>query len=316
MTGLLAGAAYPGSRPFPFWRTFYDFAPLRRARDGAPEALRATAVLLDLDGTITDSAPAITSAIAETLAAFGYPPETPEQLLRHVGPPHPRRPARVRRRARGGPRAHGPALPRALRPAHARRRALPPACPSSDEDYGLLYMLVDGGNGVGNSNPQDLATPHGKIFRIDPLGDDSENGQYGVPGTNPFVDTPGALGEIYAVGMRDPHRISWDPQGDNRMFLGHIGEWQVESIYEVRAGDNFGWSEREGPFLAENRQIYPLPANDDEFGFTYPVAAYDHNRDPARGARRCRRRRAVTRASRSAATTSTGSAADSSMVSR
>ncbi|WP_043500405.1 HAD hydrolase-like protein [Georgenia sp. SUBG003] len=53
----------------------------------APEALRATAVLLDLDGTITDSAPAITSAIAETLAAFGYPPETPEQLLRHVGPP-------------------------------------------------------------------------------------------------------------------------------------------------------------------------------------------------------------------------------------
>ncbi|WP_418606515.1 Fic family protein [Georgenia sp. SUBG003] len=35
-----------------------------------------------------------------------------------------------------------------------------------------------------------------------------------------------------------------------------------------------------GPFLAENRQIYPLPANDDEFGFTYPVAAYDHNRDP------------------------------------
>ena len=53
----------------------------------APATLHATAVLLDLDGTITDSAPAITSAIAETLAAFGYPPETPEQLLRHVGPP-------------------------------------------------------------------------------------------------------------------------------------------------------------------------------------------------------------------------------------
>jgi len=156
-----------------------------------------------------------------------------------------------------------------------------PTANPGDEDYGLLYLLVgDGGNGVGNGNPQDLATPHGKIFRIDPLGNDSANGQYGIPGSNPFVDTPGALGEIYAVGMRDPHRISWDPQGDHRMFLGHIGEWQVESIYEVRAGDNFGWSEREGPFLAKNRQIFPLPENDDDFGFTYPVAAYDHNRDP------------------------------------
>ncbi|PFG38261.1 phosphoglycolate phosphatase [Georgenia soli] len=61
----------------------YSAAPVTEA----PEALRATSVLFDLDGTITDSAPAITSAIAETLAAFGYPPETPEQLLRHVGPP-------------------------------------------------------------------------------------------------------------------------------------------------------------------------------------------------------------------------------------
>jgi phosphoglycolate phosphatase len=46
-----------------------------------------TAVLLDLDGTITDSAGAITGCIAESLAAFGYPEQTPEQLLRFVGPP-------------------------------------------------------------------------------------------------------------------------------------------------------------------------------------------------------------------------------------
>ncbi|WP_222928743.1 PQQ-dependent sugar dehydrogenase [Georgenia faecalis] len=149
-----------------------------------------------------------------------------------------------------------------------------------EADYGMLYVLVgDGGNGVGNNNPQNLATPQGKIFRIDPMGDNSGNGEYGIPADNPFVGTPGALGEIYAVGMRDPHRISWDTE-TGKMYLGHIGEWQVESIYEVQAGDNFGWSVREGPFLAENRQIYPLPANDAEFDFTYPVAAYDHNRDP------------------------------------
>ncbi|MEE6272115.1 PQQ-dependent sugar dehydrogenase [Georgenia wangjunii] len=150
-----------------------------------------------------------------------------------------------------------------------------------DPDYGNLYILVgDGGNGVGNNNPQNLATPQGKIFRIDPMGDNSGNGEYGIPADNPFVSTAGALGEIYAVGMRDPHRISWDTE-TGKMYLGHIGEWQVESIYEVQAGDNFGWSLREGPFRAENRQIYPLPANDaEEFDFTYPVAAYDHNRDP------------------------------------
>ncbi|MCB7137939.1 PQQ-dependent sugar dehydrogenase [Cellulosimicrobium marinum] len=159
--------------------------------------------------------------------------------------------------------------------------AFNPTVEPGDPDHGMLYVLVgDGGNGVGNGNPQDLSTPQGKIFRIDPTGDDSANGQYGIPADNPFVGTPGALGEIYAVGMRDPHRISWDPEGDHAMYLGHIGEWQVESVYEVEAGDNFGWSEREGPFLAENRQIFPLPEDDAENGFTYPVAAYDHNRDP------------------------------------
>src|SRR5690606_19588745 len=86
--------------------------------------------------------------------------------------------------------------------------------------------------------------------------------------------------EIYALGLRDPHRISWDTGGGHAMYLGHIGEWQVESVYEVRPGDNFGWSEREGPFVADNRQIYPLPDDDAQLGFTYPVAAYDHNRAP------------------------------------
>ncbi|WP_265522158.1 PQQ-dependent sugar dehydrogenase [Oerskovia flava] len=159
--------------------------------------------------------------------------------------------------------------------------AFNPTVEAGDADYGNLYVLVgDGGNGVGNGNPQNLATPQGKIFRIDPLGDDSANGEYGIPADNPFLDEPGALPEIYAVGMRDPHRISWDTGGDHTMYMGHIGEWQIESVYAVEAGDNFGWSEREGPFRAENRQIYPLPADDAENGFTYPVAAYDHNRDP------------------------------------
>lgn len=51
------------------------------------QPMRPTAVLLDLDGTISDSGPAITASIAETLAHFDYPAQTPEELLRFVGPP-------------------------------------------------------------------------------------------------------------------------------------------------------------------------------------------------------------------------------------
>lgn len=156
-----------------------------------------------------------------------------------------------------------------------------PTAAEGDDDYGLLYVLVgDGGNAVGTENPQDLSTPHGKIFRIDPMGTNGRTGEYGIPEGNPFVDEPGALPEIYAYGLRDPHRMSWDPSAGNRMFVAQIGEWQLEAVYEVQAGDNFGWPLREGPYLAENRQLYPLPANDAQFGFTYPVAAYDHDRNP------------------------------------
>jgi hypothetical protein len=159
--------------------------------------------------------------------------------------------------------------------------AFNPTVSEGDADHGNLYVLVgDGGNGVGNGNPQNLATPQGKVLRIDPSGDDSANGAYGIPADNPFLDDATALPEIYAVGLRDPHRISWDPAGDHTMYLAHIGEWQVESVYAVEPGDNFGWSVREGSFRADNRQIYPLPADDAQYGFTYPVAAYDHNRDP------------------------------------
>ncbi|WP_246113426.1 PQQ-dependent sugar dehydrogenase, partial [Streptomyces montanus] len=159
-----------------------------------------------------------------------------------------------------------------------------PTADPDDPDYGLLYVAVgDGGQGARNTEPQNLSLPHGKILRIDPRGSNGANGQYGIPARNPFTGTPGALGEIYAYGMRDPHRFSWDPGGSHRMYLGHIGEHAIESVYEVRAGDNFGWSEREGPFVFDKTatdpcaRILPLPEDDERYGYTYPVAAYDHD---------------------------------------
>jgi hypothetical protein len=156
----------------------------------------------------------------------------------------------------------------------------PTARPGSP-DYGLLYLAVgDGGTGFQNSDPQNMRLPHGKILRIDPRGTNGVNGNYGIPASNPFVGRPNTLGEVYALGMRDPHRFSWDTGEGNRMFLGSIGEHDIESVYDVRAGDNFGWSEREGPFVfkkSDRCDLYPLQPNDGTFGYTYPVAAYDHN---------------------------------------
>jgi len=159
----------------------------------------------------------------------------------------------------------------------------PNATPGSP-DYGLLYVAVgDGGRGATSTVPQTMSVPFGKLLRIDPRGTNSANHRYGIPAGNPFTEQSGALGEIYALGMRDPHRFSWDRGGSGRMFLGHIGEHDIEGVYDVRAGDNFGWSEREGPFVfnrSEPCNLYPLPADDAVYGYDYPVAAYDHNPPP------------------------------------
>ena len=156
-----------------------------------------------------------------------------------------------------------------------------PTAKRGDEDYGLLYLAVgDGGIGVDTDVPQDKGNPAGKILRIDPLGEDGPNGQYGIPASNPFVDEEGALGEIYALGMRDPHRFTWDPRSPHRMFLGHIGQRAVEAVYEVRKGDNLGWSDIEGRLRYDNTTqcwLYPLTAELRDKGYTYPVASYDHD---------------------------------------
>lgn len=156
-----------------------------------------------------------------------------------------------------------------------------PNATTGSGDYGLLYVAVgDGGRGSSSTVPQQLNVPHGKMLRIDPRGTNSGNGRYGIPPGNPFTGNSGALGEIYALGMRDPHRFSWDTAGTRRMFLGHIGEHDIEGVYDLRAGDNLGWSEREGWWVFDRRErcnLYSLPADDARFGYDYPVAAYDHN---------------------------------------
>ncbi|MDY6938593.1 MAG: PQQ-dependent sugar dehydrogenase [Cyanobacteriota bacterium] len=167
--------------------------------------------------------------------------------------------------------------------------AFNPNAEPGDADYGKLYLAVaDGGSDgfpVSNTDPldngQDLSTPLGSILRIDPAGNNSANGQYGIPSDNPFVGDPNALGEIWAYGARNPHRISWDTGGDGKMLIADIGQAFIEEVNLGIAGANYGWGEREGTFVVdENNEdvVFDLPANDADFGYTYPVAQYDHDR--------------------------------------
>lgn len=101
-----------------------------------------------------------------------------------------------------------------------------PLATPRDEDFGLLYVgFADGGSGGDPLNmAQNLGSAFGKILRVDPLGTSSANGQYGIPGSNPFANDgkPETLGEIYAYGLRNPQRIFWDPKNRN-MFVADIG---------------------------------------------------------------------------------------------
>ena len=162
-----------------------------------------------------------------------------------------------------------------------------------DKDYGLLYIAVaDGGSDgfpVSDTDPldngQDLSTPLGKMLRIDPLGSNSPNGQYGIPNDNPFIgdDDPQTLDEIWAYGLRNPHRFSWDTGGNGKLLIADTGQDFIEEVDLGIKGANYGWGEREGTWvIKENNEniLFPLPEDDGKYNYTYPIAQYDHDIPP------------------------------------
>ncbi|MDQ6814049.1 MAG: PQQ-dependent sugar dehydrogenase [Bacteroidota bacterium] len=163
----------------------------------------------------------------------------------------------------------------------------PLARPGS-EDYGLLYMGVGEGGCVENGFPflaHNTATVWGTVLRIDPTGTNSANGQYGIPKSNPFAPDKNSkrLKEIYAYGFRNPHRITWTSTG--KMLVSNVGHGNIESVNLLQPGHDYGWPIREGTFSLDPHgnlnKIYPLPANDNVYTITYPVAQFDHDEGKA-----------------------------------
>jgi hypothetical protein len=142
-------------------------------------------------------------------------------------------------------------------------------------DFGLLYMgVADGGSGGDPLNmAQNPGSAFGKMFRIDPLGKNRTNGKYGSPKDNPFANDPQTLGEIYAVGVRNPQRFAWDSRTGN-LYLADIGQNIVEEVSQVTRGANLGWNTWEGSFRFISRQAVNLEKPRSDPKITYPIVEY------------------------------------------
>ena len=118
---------------------------------------------------------------------------------------------------------------------------------------------------------QDLRTLSGKIIRIDVRGA-TEAQPYRVPPDNPFADTPDARPEIWASGMRNPYRMSFDPEGN--LIVADVGQLHFEEISIARAGADLGWPRYEATLCRSKR-----PDDCAEVArYTLPLHVYDHLR--------------------------------------
>jgi len=145
---------------------------------------------------------------------------------------------------------------------------------------GFLYVASGDGGGGGdpNNNAQNTGVLYGKMLRIDVAGDAfpaDPARDYAIPSTNPFASGGGAP-EVYAYGLRNPFRNSFDPATGN-LFIGDVGQGAVEEIDLVppnRPGLNFGWARLEG-----TRSFTGIPPAN----ATPPVTEYLHGTGPLEG---------------------------------
>ena len=187
--------------------------------------------------------------------------------------------------------------------------AFNPGVVLGNADFGMLYLSVGDGGGVGDplDLAQNLGQVFGKILRIDPLGMNSTTGHYGIPAKNPFIADPRALGEIYAFGLRNPQNLSWDMHTEH-LFVADIGEATVDEINMIMPGANLGWDHWEGSFrlvdywrtiarrvrdhilsiwdgtfsISNDRRAVSLQNPRADTTVTYPVIEFDHQ-DPLFG---------------------------------
>jgi len=141
-------------------------------------------------------------------------------------------------------------------------------------DGHLYAALGDGGSGGDPfRNGQNLASALGKVLRFDVDSGDQTAPGFRVPPDNPFLSTPGAFPAVWAYGLRNPWRISFD-RATGDLLIGDVGQGAVEEVdvglSSRRGGENYGWNVMEGT------RCFSPPAGCSTSGLTLPVAEYSH----------------------------------------
>ena len=140
------------------------------------------------------------------------------------------------------------------------------------DNQGYLYLgFGDGGSAADpRGNGQDLTNVYGTIIRLD-VSQSSDDEPFRIPPDNPFIGDDEIPDEIWAYGLRNPWRMSFDPETDN-LWIGDVGQSHREEINVVNtltdAGVNFGWNRMEGNACFKPRK------DCDMTGLTMPIEDY------------------------------------------
>lgn len=143
---------------------------------------------------------------------------------------------------------------------------------------GFLYVSTgDGGYandwGIGHNvtqgNGQDLSTPLGKMLRLD-----VDKG--GAAAGNPYAGNFSALPEIYAIGLRNPWRCSFDMGGDKQLFCGDVQQNSFEEINVIQAGKNYGWRMMEASKCFDYVNPNKHPASCSNAEMVAPIIEYNN----------------------------------------
>ncbi|KAK0059771.1 HHIP-like protein 1, partial [Biomphalaria pfeifferi] len=158
-------------------------------------------------------------------------------------------------------------------------------------DDGYLYIVTgDGGEkDYPKGNAQNKNSFHGKVLRLDVTSGqqdftEKESGTaklYGIPGTNPFINSTIARPEIYALGIRNMWGCSQDTVnkkgGTGRIFCAETGINKFDEINLIEAGANYGWNVRQGTACQMTNVAECRPLENER----YPIYEFPHNKSHA-----------------------------------
>lgn len=160
----------------------------------------------------------------------------------------------------------------------AKRTLLKLEQPYSNHNGGQIVfgpdrkLYIGFGDGGGRDDPfrngQTPGTFLGKLLRIEP-NSKSSGAPYRIPSDNPFVDRPGFSPEIWAYGLRNPWRFSFDSR-TGELYLADVGQDRYEEIDLIRKGGNYGWNVKEGFHCFQNH------SDCKNSGIIDPVHEYTH----------------------------------------